>query len=165
MAQHVPIFCFSGMTLTLWVQPAPGPSSALPRCWIQLLAGLRLWAGAGHRGPCVGSAPRSKGSPWGAGRHTQCPLTATCLDTSPNSASWAATAFHCCLSPVGPSHPHSGCGSSRGQSPWGRAVLTLTQNSCPGKGGTGCPSSKAISSRENPPGLSPGPRNGQGQAG
>lgn len=85
---------------------------------------------------------------------TRCPLTATCLDISSELCQLGRRGFHSCLCP---SHPHPG--SSRSLSPWGRAVLTLMHNLCSGKGATGCPSSKAISSREDPLGCPPSPRN------
>lgn len=115
------------------MQPAPGPSSALPRCWIQLLPGQRLW-GWGRSQRVCGVSPTLQGLSPGcreahtvsSERHLLGHLSKLC-----QLGSAAGTASHCCLSPAGPSIPTLGCGSSRGQSPWGRAVLTL--NSCPGR--------------------------------
>lgn len=52
MAQHVPIFCFSEMTLTSWMQQAPGPSWQLgsPSVLEFSLLGLS-WGDAPQRPP------------------------------------------------------------------------------------------------------------------
>lgn len=105
------------------MQPAPGPSSALPRCWIQLLPGQRLW-GWGRSQRVCGVSPTLQGlSPGCREAHTvssECHLLGH-LSKLCQLGSTAGTASHCCLSPAGPSHPHPGVWQLSGPEPLGQS--------------------------------------------